>query len=198
NTKQLSGLSTIEKSGQHLLTLIDDILDLSKIEAGKLELRAAPLALAPFLQDIVNIICMRAEQKQLQFTYDADDELPAMVLADEKHLRQVLLNLLGNATKFTDRGEVGLRVTSLPGGDEAALIRFEVRDSGIGITATRLLRELPALKHVPVLAISASASQADRDIAVKAGATDFVTKPFRATELLALLEQHLGIRFNTR
>jgi len=341
NTKQLSGLSTIEKSGQHLLTLIDDILDLSKIEAGKLELRAAPLALAPFLQDIVNIICMRAEQKQLQFTYDADDELPAMVLADEKHLRQVLLNLLGNATKFTDRGEVGLRVTSLPGGDEAALIRFEVRDSGIGITdadlrtlfqpfqqvgdierrrggtglglaisrqlvrlmgsdiavtsvsgqgsvfafelrlplaalpdappadrivvgydgerkkvlvvddveenrmvlidmlrplgfltyeahngregveraqalqpdlilmdnvmpvmngldATRLLRELPALKHVPVLAISASASQADRDIAVEAGATDFVTKPFRATELLALLEQHLGIRFNTR
>ena len=67
-----------------------------------------------------------------------------------------------------------------------------------GLDATRLLRELPALKHVPVLAISASASQADRDIAVKAGATDFVTKPFRATELLALLEQHLGIRFNTR
>ncbi|TMG98774.1 MAG: response regulator, partial [Betaproteobacteria bacterium] len=67
-----------------------------------------------------------------------------------------------------------------------------------GLDATRLLRAMPALKNIPVLAISASATQEDRDNAVDAGATDFVTKPFRAPQLLALLERHLGIRFHTR
>ena len=98
--KQTSGLSTIEKSGQHLLTLIDDILDLAKIEAGKLELHALPLDLPSFLQGIVDIIKVRAQQKRLRFEY-APSGLPPMVQADEKQLRQVLLNLLGNAAKFT-------------------------------------------------------------------------------------------------
>ena len=67
-----------------------------------------------------------------------------------------------------------------------------------GLEATRRMRDLPALRHVPVIAISASASKADKDKAVDAGATDFLPKPFRATQLLALFERHLGIRFNTR
>ena len=338
--KQLAGLATIEKSGQHLLTLVDDILDLSKIEAGKLGLHVAPLALGPFLRGIVDIMRVRAEQKHLAFVFESD-ELPPSVDADEKQLRQVLLNLLGNAIKFTDAGEVGLRVRLLSGAEQAARLRFEVRDSGIGIgdadmktlfqpfqqvgdierrrggtglglaisrqlvrlmgsdidvtstpgqgsvfafelglpladmqaslpasriavgydgarkkvlvvddvaenrsvlvdmlrplgfltfeahngregieraqallpdlilmdnvmpvmnglDATRLLRAMPALKNIPVLAISASATQEDRDNAVDAGATDFVTEPFREPQLLALLERHLGIRFHTR
>ncbi|HMC16130.1 MAG TPA: ATP-binding protein, partial [Albitalea sp.] len=332
--KQRSGLMTIEHSGQHLLTLIDDILDLSRIEAGKLELRPAPLALMPFLQGIVDIVRVRAEQKQLGFAFSAG-ELPENVVADAKQLRQVLLNLLGNAVKFTDHGEVRLRVETVAAGDAATRLRFEVHDSGPGISstdlqtlfqpfqqvgdterrrggtglglvisrelvramggditvgsepgrgscfgfelelahvelpltmpiedrvaigydgvrkkvlvvddvpenrsllvdmlrplgflvfeaadglqgleraetvrpdvilmdnvmpvmsgleATRRLREMPALKDVPVLTISASATQDDRDSARAAGATDFVTKPLRATQLLALLEQHL-------
>jgi len=130
--KQLAGLSTIEKSGQHLLTLINDILDLSRIEAGKLELHIAALDLPAFLKGIVDIIRVRAEQKKLTFVYEPEN-LPAMVHADETQLRQVLLNLLGNATKFTDRGTVSLRVKRLQSGDERALLRFEVSDSGIGI-----------------------------------------------------------------
>src|SRR5205085_11032324 len=126
--KQTSGLSTIEKSGQHLLTLIDDILDLAKIEAGKLELHALPLDLPSFLQGIVDIIKVRAQQKGLRFEY-APSGLPPMVQADEKQLRQVLLNLLGNAAKFTDTGSACLRVQSQPEDDEQVRLRFEVEDS---------------------------------------------------------------------
>jgi signal transduction histidine kinase/ActR/RegA family two-component response regulator len=338
--KQTNGLSTIEKSGQHLLTLIDDILDLAKIEAGKLELHAAPLDLSNFLQGIVDIIKVRAQQKGLRFDYSTSG-LPAMVEADEKQLRQVLLNLLGNAAKFTDEGAVCLRVQGRPDEGDRVLLRFDVEDSGLGIAAddlktlfqpfqqvgaqerrrggtglglaisrqllrlmgsdidvqsepgrgsrfgfelqlpvaharatvtadrvttgydgerkkvlviddvaenramlidmlrplgfltyeardgregveramtlrpdvilmdnvmpvmngleaTRRLRDLPELRHVPVIAISASATRSDKDRAVEAGATDFLPKPFRATQLLALFERYLGIRFNTR
>jgi CheY-like chemotaxis protein len=130
--RQTTGLTTIEQAGQHLLALIDEILDLSKIEAGRLELHAAPLELAPFLQGIGNIIRVRAEQQGVRFIHDAG-ELPAIVIADERRLRQVLLNLLGNAAKFTDRGEVSLRVRALDADEYQARLRFEVRDTGIGI-----------------------------------------------------------------
>jgi signal transduction histidine kinase/ActR/RegA family two-component response regulator len=338
--KQVSGLSTIEKSGQHLLTLIDDILDLAKIEAGKLELNVAPLELQPFLQGIVDIIRVRTQQKGVAFAFDGM-HLPGTVLADEKQLRQVLLNLLGNAAKFTDQGSVGLRVQCLSQDDSAAVLHFEVTDSGVGMSAddlktlfrpfqqvgaverrrggtglglaisrqlvrlmggdisvdselghgsrfwfelrlplaaqqpaliadriatgyegerktllvvddvdenrhvlvdmlrplgfltyeahnghegveralalkpdmifmdnvmpimsgldaTRRLRGMPDFKHVPVIAISASASKADKDKAVEAGATDFLPKPFRAAQLLSLLERYLQIRFTLR
>ncbi|HEX6706841.1 MAG TPA: ATP-binding protein [Albitalea sp.] len=339
-TKQANGLATIEKSGQHLLTLIDDILDLAKIEAGKLELHPAPIDLRAFLRGIGDIIRVRAEQKGLAYVHDTPDA-PLTVQADEKHLRQVLLNLLGNATKFTDRGAVVLRVT-MPHQDEAGVrLRFEVEDSGLGISSEdlqtlfrpfqqvgdverrrggtglglaisrqlvrqmggdievhsdpgvgsrfafemqlpiapalapvtvdriatgyegerkkvlvvddvtenrmvlvdmlqplgfvtyeakngregleqalavrphmvlmdnvmpimsgldtmRRMKELPELRHIPVITISASASKTDRDNAVAAGATDFLSKPFRVSQLIGLLERHLGIRFNTR
>jgi PAS domain S-box-containing protein len=130
--RQAAGLNTIRQSGEHLLMLIDDILDLSKIEAGKLELSLHPLYLPGFLRSIADIIRVKAEEKSLLFAFDAAD-LPSAIHVDEKRLRQVLLNLLGNAVKFTDRGEVQLRVRRLFGNEENVRLLFEVEDTGIGI-----------------------------------------------------------------
>jgi CheY-like chemotaxis protein len=339
--KQRTGLNTIEQSGQHLLALIDEVLDLSRIEAGKLELRPAPLELAPFVRAIADIIRVRLELKGLQFDCETSD-LPAVVLADEKQLRQILLNLLGNAAKFTDRGQVKLRLTAQPDrGAGVATVRFAVEDTGIGIKpeqlkglfhpfeqladpsrrrggsglglaisrqlvrlmgsdievasepgqgsrfwfdlrlpiaqpaptqqrprlftgyegprkkilivddiienrqvlagllrpldfvlfeaedgrqgleralalnpdavlmdnvmpvmdgleATRQMRQVAALREVPIIAISASAGRKDEEAAYAAGANAFLSKPFRTDDLLALLERHLGVRFVER
>jgi CheY-like chemotaxis protein len=136
--KRASGLNTIYQSGEHLLALIDDVLDLSKIEAGKLELYPSALNLLPFLQVIGDIIRVKAEQKGLMFHLDARGPLPAAVRADERRLRQVLLNLLGNAVKFTDHGEVCLRLEELARSETAVSLRFEVADTGIGIRPDEL------------------------------------------------------------
>jgi signal transduction histidine kinase/CheY-like chemotaxis protein len=136
---QLSGLNTIYQSGNHLLTLINDILDLSKIEARKLELYPDILHFGSFIESLTGIIRMRAEQKDVYFCYEAVGELPTGIKADEKRLRQVLINLLGNAIKFTDKGQVTLRVSTVNEmTDNQALIRFEVEDSGVGMTEEQL------------------------------------------------------------
>jgi len=131
--RQAIGLDTIQSSGEHLLTLIIDILDLSKIEAGKTELHTGAVTLPTFLSGITNIIRIKAEEKNLLFSFDASPDLPRVVQADEKRLRQVLLNLLGNAVKFTDRGQVSLVVRCTGASTTRVRLRFEVRDSGIGI-----------------------------------------------------------------
>ncbi|MGQ0596311.1 ATP-binding protein [Aquabacterium sp.] len=133
--RQLNCLNTIHGSGEHLLMLIVDILDLSQIEAGKTELRLTPVdprALASMLDDIIRI---KAAEKQLTFLAECDDHLPPALQVDEKRLRQVLLNLLSNAVKFTQSGIVSLNMR-LVGQDVArhqVRIRFEVQDSGVGI-----------------------------------------------------------------
>ena len=130
------GLNVIEESGTHLLTLINDILDISKIEAQKLEIMPNSIDLATFLENVVGIIRGRADEKELAFLFDPSPQLPLNIQADEKRLRQVLLNLLGNAVKFTDEGEIGLTVypLALPEpGEETAVLHFEVSDSGVGI-----------------------------------------------------------------
>jgi signal transduction histidine kinase/CheY-like chemotaxis protein len=131
--RQSHGVSVIRQSGEHLLTLINDILDFARIEAGKLELSVTEIPTAGFLHIISDIIRVRAEEKPLAFSCDFASDLPPGVLADERRLRQVLLNLLANAVKFTDRGEVSLRVSFSP----PARLRFEVRDTGIGISEDR-------------------------------------------------------------
>ncbi|MDX1520772.1 MAG: ATP-binding protein [Anaerolineae bacterium] len=133
---QLNGLNIMHQSAEHLLTLINDILDLAKIEAGKLELYPTEVHLPPCLQGLAGLVRLSAEQKGLTFTYEAVTPLPAVVMADEKRLRQVLLNLLSNAIKFTDQGTVTLRAAVA---DEATgTIRFEVADTGIGMTRAQL------------------------------------------------------------
>ncbi len=140
---QRDGLQTIYQSGKHLLTLINDVLDLAKIEARRLELAPHEVHLSTFLAGIADIISMAAHQKSLLFIYEPQPNLPQWIEADEKRLRQVLLNLLGNAVKFTERGQVTLRVSvasgQLPAAHDSAdhgplTIRFEVQDTGVGIT----------------------------------------------------------------
>ena len=134
NEHESTGLNVIQQSGEHLLTLINNILDFAKIEAGKLELYVTDIQFTRFLRLIAEMIEVKAVQKNLDFICHLASDLPACVLADEKRLRQVLLNLLSNAVKFTDRGLVRLCVSMA---DEGR-IRFEVQDTGIGIGADQL------------------------------------------------------------
>jgi PAS domain S-box-containing protein len=122
---------TIVQSGEHLLTLINDVLDLARVEAGRLELRRSDIALQPFLHLLADVIRLRAQQKGLQFDVELGEGLPQRVYADEKRLRQVLLNLLDNAVKFTTEGRVLLRVAR----QGPQHLRFEVTDTGPGIAA---------------------------------------------------------------
>ncbi|MBD1909147.1 MULTISPECIES: hybrid sensor histidine kinase/response regulator [unclassified Leptolyngbya] len=131
--QQKSRIAIIHHCGEHLLTLINDVLDLSKIEARKMELCPNEFSLAEFLQSIVEILRIRAEQKGILLTYQALSPLPKIVHADEKRLRQVLLNLLGNAVKFTETGAIVFKV-----GYHEQKIRFQVEDSGVGIASDQL------------------------------------------------------------
>ncbi|RQP25026.1 PAS domain-containing hybrid sensor histidine kinase/response regulator [Piscinibacter terrae] len=134
--RQRHSLETIQHGGEQLLALINDILDLAKIEAGHMELAIAPLPLHEFIRVIADIIRVKADQKNVHFRCDMAAELPAAMQADERRLRQVLLNLLSNAVKFTDRGEVRLRVAKARG--DATALRFEVEDTGVGIEPEHL------------------------------------------------------------
>lgn len=136
------GVNIIYQSGKHLLTLINDILDLSRIEARKLTLFPAELNVNAFLQGIAGIIRMQAREKGILFRFETPTPLPTNVKADEKRLRQVLLNLLGNAVKFTEEGEVVLRVsqmkTDVCQSPDLVCIRFEIKDTGVGMTPEQL------------------------------------------------------------
>jgi signal transduction histidine kinase/DNA-binding NarL/FixJ family response regulator len=134
--KQQRGIDIIYQCGSHLLTLINDILDLSKIEARKLELQPVTFYLPALLQSVVEICRIKAEQKGIEFIYQPPDN-PAMgVVADEKRLRQVLINLLGNAIKFTDKGSVTFKVEVLLG--DITNLRFQIKDTGIGMSPQQL------------------------------------------------------------
>lgn len=145
--KELQGISIIHKCGSHLLTLINDILDIAKIEAQKLELYAKDFHFPFFLQGVAEICRIRAEQKGIAFVYLPSSEMPRGIHADEKRLRQVLINLLSNAIKFTDSGGVTFKIEYLEKGTgekvksneqkPASLIhkiRFQIEDTGVGMT----------------------------------------------------------------
>ena len=144
--KQKDGIAIIHQSGDHLLTLINDILDLSKIEAGKLELIKNDFFLPTFLQGIVDLFRLRAEEKDILFFYHefmSGEGFPKGVHGDEKRLRQILLNFLSNAMKFTlPRGKVTFTIShqSKPSLDNSQLgqFLFQIQDTGIGIASTDL------------------------------------------------------------
>ncbi|SAL86245.1 PAS/PAC sensor hybrid histidine kinase [Caballeronia arvi] len=127
--RQRDGVSVIQQSGEHLLTLIEDTLDFAKVEAGKLRVEICDVALAGFVDTIREIIAVKIERHQLTFECSVAADAPAGVRADERRLRQVLLNLLSNAVKFTDAGSVRLLI----GRGASGAARFEVHDTGIGI-----------------------------------------------------------------
>jgi signal transduction histidine kinase/CheY-like chemotaxis protein len=157
--KQHEGIRIIQRSGDYLLTLINDILDLSKIEAGKVEIYPTNFYFSNFLQGITELFKMRVQQKGISFIYEPLSHLPTGIRADEKRLRQILINLLGNAVKFTDKGGVTLKVGLVEKGglgkelgqrgQDGPLpttnnqlpiinIRFEVEDTGVGIAPDEL------------------------------------------------------------
>jgi hypothetical protein len=150
--KQKVGIDVIQQCGTHLLTLINDILDIAKIEAHRLELYQSDFDLESFLSGIQEICRVRSEQKEINFKYQVLNQLPIAVRADEKRLRQVLINLIGNAIKFTDEGTVTFKVGMLADNSPPSLphsltpslpppihrLRFQVEDTGIGIKPEQL------------------------------------------------------------
>jgi CHASE2 domain-containing sensor protein/nitrogen-specific signal transduction histidine kinase/DNA-binding NarL/FixJ family response regulator len=158
-TKSREGVEIIHQCGTHLLMLINDILDLSKIEARKLELQNSPINLSNFLHGVSEICRIRAQEKGVDFQLVIAPSLPTGIQTDEKRLRQVLINLLGNAIKFTDQGRVTLRVTQTteaetgmmvtnPANAEQIRLRFQIEDTGVGMTPSQLGKIFQAFEQV--------------------------------------------------
>lgn len=169
-------LDIIYKSGEHLLTLIDDILDLSKIEAGKLSLCSNPVNLGGFLAEIDGMIGFHAVQRSIQWTLAPDGDLPNAIEADALRLRQVLLNLLNNAVKFTPEGRVTLRVAPVRQDGDRAVLWFTVEDTGGGIAPEELARIFKGPDWVR-----------------QRGFQAFLPKPVDLDRLLSALKTHLGL-----
>jgi signal transduction histidine kinase len=137
---QVEHLGIVERSGEHLLTLINDLLDLAKIEAGRLDIHASLFDLPQLVKHAADIASVRASQAGLAFTCRVAQDLPRQVRGDERAIRQVLFNLLGNAVKFTERGAVELRASALTTGTGTCRVRFDIEDTGSGIAAEDLQR----------------------------------------------------------
>ena len=138
SAEQRQYLEIIEDSADSLLTIINDILDFSKVEAGKLDLDPIDINLRQCLAAPIKSLAYRADQKRLRLTFEVDPQAPEVIHADPVRLRQILVNLLGNAIKFTDQGEVCLTVRCKEDGLERDLLQFSVRDTGIGIAPEKL------------------------------------------------------------
>lgn len=133
SAEQRHNLRAIESCGQHLLTLIDDVLDLAKIESGKIEIHESACDLYDLLESVSNIVRERVDAKGLSYELDIAAQVPGTILIDEVKLRQILVNLLANAVKFTEQGGIILRVALR----DATTLLFQVLDTGIGIPADR-------------------------------------------------------------
>lgn len=133
--KQHEYVKVARSSGELLLSLIDDILDFSKIEAKKLEIEPVDFVLRETLDDVVALLAAQAQRKGLELGYVVAPEVPAGVVGDPTRIRQVLINLIGNAIKFTEAGEIAIGVSADRSKDDQVRVRFEVRDTGIGIAA---------------------------------------------------------------
>ncbi|WBS02358.1 PAS domain S-box protein [Pseudoduganella sp. SL102] len=132
--RQRDYLEKIRFAGEHLLGIIDDILDISKIEAGKLEIEQAEFPLDQVIETLTTVVAPKAAAKDLRLDIDVDPDVPPVLRGDSLRLGQVLINYANNAIKFSERGTIGLRVRRLGGSDTHCLLRFEVSDEGIGMT----------------------------------------------------------------
>jgi len=140
NRDQQENLTAISRSGEHLMTVINDVLEMSKIEAGRITLKSSTFDLHALIEDLAIMFRGRIESKKLQYEASADSDLPRFIVSDESKLRQVLINLIGNAVKFTQVGSVRIQVGCVQEGErevtsspEGVQIFFEVHDSGVGI-----------------------------------------------------------------
>lgn len=149
SAEQKKYLDMISVAGKALLGIINDILDFSKIEAGRMELSPVPFALHDLLSAIASLMSVNAAHKNLELIISADESIPAMLFGDSHRLQQILVNLVSNAIKFTDQGEIGLSVELVrhaneqqiaADADEQLVLQFTVRDTGIGMSEAQLLR----------------------------------------------------------
>ena len=145
--QQVIRLNQVDSAGRHLLSIINDILDISKIEAGRMQLESSNFHLSSILDNVASIFGEPTRSKGLQISIDADD-VPLWLRGDPMRLRQALINYVGNAIKFTEQGGIALRAKLLQDRDGELLIRFEVADTGIGIAADKLGRLFNAFEQV--------------------------------------------------
>jgi PAS domain S-box-containing protein len=137
DSEQQECVETIRASGEHLLGIVNDILDYSKAEAGKLQLETVPLDVRGVVEEAMDLVARTAQEKGIELAWEVDPSVPELLLGDPSRLRQVFLNLLSNAVKFTARGRVTVRVTATPKGEGVVLEAF-VADTGIGIPRDRI------------------------------------------------------------
>jgi len=148
SAEQQEYLATVKESADSLLRLLNDILDLSKIEAGKLEIDSVEFNLADLLGETMKAMAVRASQKGLEIAWHLPREVPEQIIGDPARLRQILINLVGNAIKFTDRGEVVVRVEPQWQTETEVALHFAVSDTGVGIPGDRLERIFEAFTQV--------------------------------------------------
>ena len=158
NDQQRDYAETVRQSAKALLTVLNDILDFSKIEAGKLEFDVSRVDLRDLVEDVVRLIGIQAHPKNLEVTAYIDAAVPDFIQVDAGRLRQILLNLFGNAVKFTAAGEIALTVHTSSHDAESTALRFDLRDTGIGIpdsACTACFRRSPR-STIPPRAASAA------------------------------------------
>jgi len=177
--EQREYLQLVRASADSLLTVINDILDFSKIEAGRLQLDPIGFNLRDCIEEVIKTLALRAHQKDLEMTCELASDLPVYVVGDPGRLRQIIVNLVSNAIKFTERGEVGLEVTQEHANSDQVVLHFKVRDSGIGI---------PKNKHK---AIFESFTQADGSTTRRYGGTGLGLTI--STKLVALMEGQIWV-----
>ena len=139
---------TIRASGETLLTLINDILDFSKIESGSLDIEAHPFSLRQSVEEVLDLLVQKAMAKNLEVMYHIEDDVPDTVISDVTRLRQILVNLMGNAIKFTEKGEILISARAMDKGDEQFEFRFSVKDTGIGIPSDKMDRLFKSFSQV--------------------------------------------------
>jgi CheY-like chemotaxis protein len=166
-------------SGEHLLMLINDILDVSKIEAHKMEIADEPFDLSALMRQVLGLTRLLAEEKELRLRYDPSTELPRYVRGDERKLRQILLNLLGNAVKYTRKGVITLRVGY--GQPDDGVLRCEVADTGIGIPSGKLAEVFEPFTQLSI----------DRQVREGTGLGLSITR-----QLLGLMNGRIGVHSN--
>ena len=140
NPDQKSIADNLRRSGEVLLTIVNDVLDFSKIEAGRIELDSTLFELRPLIESAIGIVALAAEEKHLKLDYKISPDVPLAIIGDGNRVVQILVNLISNAVKFTDNGVVKVSVTVVVSEDDFVQVRFEVADSGIGIAAEQWAR----------------------------------------------------------
>ncbi|HAF44076.1 MAG TPA: hypothetical protein DCK83_03825 [Gallionellaceae bacterium] len=148
NPRQREYLRKIQLSGEHLLGIIDDILDISKIDAGKLSIDVVDFELAMVIETLNNLLAKKAEDKDLKLNFYIDPAVPPYLRGDPRRLCQVLTNLAGNAIKFTDKGEVNVRIQRLGEDRNQAALRFEVQDTGVGMSRDEIAQLFQPFQQV--------------------------------------------------